>query len=145
MASISPITALINRLIPGIRYPWLFAILAGLLAIDLVVPDPVPFLDEVVLAVLLRIVDRYARKGCLAHRAIVVGPTPLYGIYLDTPDVHTGLGMLGAALVAKGETVIDNAQALHSNFDGVAEKLQKLGAKINIQQFIFTDYLLMRL
>ena len=52
MASISPITALINRLIPGIRYPWLFAILAGLLAIDLVVPDPVPFLDEVVLAVL---------------------------------------------------------------------------------------------
>jgi len=48
----SPITALINRLIPGIRYPWLFAILAGLLAIDLVVPDPVPFLDEIVLAVL---------------------------------------------------------------------------------------------
>jgi hypothetical protein len=48
----SPVAALITRLIPGIRYPWLFAILAGLLAIDLVVPDPVPFLDETVLAVL---------------------------------------------------------------------------------------------
>jgi len=48
----SPFTALINRLIPGIRYPWLFAILAGLLAIDLVVPDPIPLLDEVVLGVL---------------------------------------------------------------------------------------------
>ena len=48
----SPITALVSRLIPGIRYPWLVAILAGLFAIDLVVPDPVPFLDEVVLAVL---------------------------------------------------------------------------------------------
>jgi Family of unknown function (DUF6116) len=48
----SPISALISRLIPGIRYPWLFAILAGLLAIDLVVPDPVPLLDEVVLGVL---------------------------------------------------------------------------------------------
>jgi hypothetical protein len=48
----SPVAALITRLIPGIRYPWLFAILAGLLAIDLVVPDPVPFLDEAVLAVL---------------------------------------------------------------------------------------------
>lgn len=52
MAPRSPISALINKLIPGIRYPWLFAILAGLLAIDLVVPDPVPLLDEVVLGVL---------------------------------------------------------------------------------------------
>ena len=46
--SLSPLAALIDKLIPGIRYPWLFAILAGLFAIDLVVPDPVPLLDEVV-------------------------------------------------------------------------------------------------
>jgi len=50
--SSSPIAAVISRLIPGIRYPWLFAILAGLFAIDLVTPDPVPFLDEIFLAVL---------------------------------------------------------------------------------------------
>jgi hypothetical protein len=50
--NISPFATLINRLIPGIRHPWLFAILAGLLAVDLVVPDPVPLLDEVVLALL---------------------------------------------------------------------------------------------
>ncbi len=48
----SPLSALVRRLIPGIRYPWLVAILAGLFAIDLVIPDPIPFLDEVVLAVL---------------------------------------------------------------------------------------------
>lgn len=52
MVVTSPISALVNKLIPGIRYPWLFAILAGLLAIDLVVPDPVPLLDEVMLGVL---------------------------------------------------------------------------------------------
>ncbi len=52
MALRSPISVLIDRLIPGIRYPWLFAILTGLLAIDLVVPDPVPLLDEVVLGLL---------------------------------------------------------------------------------------------
>jgi hypothetical protein len=52
MALTSPVTVLINKLIPGIRFPWLFAILAGLLAIDLVTPDPIPLLDEVVLAVL---------------------------------------------------------------------------------------------
>lgn len=48
----SPVAALISRLIPGIRYPWLFAILAGLLAVDLVIPDPVPFIDEAILTLL---------------------------------------------------------------------------------------------
>jgi hypothetical protein len=48
----SPLGSLVSRLIPGVRYPWLVAILAGLLAVDLVVPDPIPLLDEVMLAVL---------------------------------------------------------------------------------------------
>jgi hypothetical protein len=59
---LSPLTALINRLIPGIRYPWLFAILAGLFTIDLVVPDPVPLLDEVVLAVLTFLVASWRTR-----------------------------------------------------------------------------------
>lgn len=71
---------------------------------------------------------------CDPHRVIVVGPTPLYSIYMDSPDVRTGLGMLGAALIAQGETIIDNAQALRRNFDGVVTKLQNVGAKITIEQ-----------
>lgn len=60
--STSPLAALISRLIPGIRYPWLFAILTGLFAIDLVVPDPVPLLDEVVLAVLTFLVASWRTR-----------------------------------------------------------------------------------
>ena len=60
--STSPLAALIGRLIPGIRHPWLFAILTGLLAIDLVVPDPVPLLDEVVLAVLTFLVASWRTR-----------------------------------------------------------------------------------
>lgn len=71
---------------------------------------------------------------CDPHRAIVVGPTPLQAIYMDSPDVRTGLGMLTAALVAKGESVIDNAEVLRSNFDGVVGKLKQLGAQIEIEQ-----------
>jgi hypothetical protein len=60
---LSPVAALVNKLIPGIRHPWLFGILAGLLAIDLVVPDPVPLLDEVVLAVLTFLVASWRTRG----------------------------------------------------------------------------------
>lgn len=67
------------------------------------------------------------------HRAIVMGATPLHGIYMDTPDVRTGLGMLGAALVAQGDSVIDNAQVLERQFAGVLKKLQGLGAQIAIE------------
>ena len=86
----------------------------------------------------LLFVDRLKAMGaqivlCDPHRAIVVGPSPLYAAYLDSPDIRTGLGMLGAALVAQGETIIDNAEVLRRNFDGVVGKLKKLGAQITIE------------
>lgn len=69
---------------------------------------------------------------CDPHRAVVIGPTPLQADYLDTPDVRAGLAMLGAALCAKGETVIDGAELLDWNFDGVLPKLEELGAQIRV-------------
>jgi hypothetical protein len=41
---------LIARFAAGLRFPTLFALLAGLFLLDLVVPDLVPFMDEVLLA-----------------------------------------------------------------------------------------------
>jgi UDP-N-acetylglucosamine 1-carboxyvinyltransferase len=85
----------------------------------------------------LLFVDKLKAMGaqivlCDPHRAIVVGPTPLHGIYLDSPDVRTGLGMLGAALVAEGQTIIDNAQALEHTFGGVLGRLQAIHAGITL-------------
>ena len=48
----SPLTALVNRFLPRLRYPYLFLVLASLFLVDLVVPDPVPLVDELLLAVL---------------------------------------------------------------------------------------------
>lgn len=83
----------------------------------------------------LLFVDKLKAMGaqivlCDPHRAIVVGPTPLHSIYMDTPDVRAGLAMLGAALVADGISVIDNAQALERTFAGTLSQLQALGAGI---------------
>ncbi|HYO89946.1 MAG TPA: UDP-N-acetylglucosamine 1-carboxyvinyltransferase [Candidatus Limnocylindrales bacterium] len=85
----------------------------------------------------LLFVDKLKAMGaqivlCDPHRAIVMGPTPLHGIYLDSPDVRTGLGMLGAALVADRETIIDNAQALEHTFGGVLGRLQAINAGITL-------------
>ncbi len=86
----------------------------------------------------LLFVDKLKAMGaqivlCDPHRAIVIGSTPLHGIYMDSPDVRAGLGMLAAALVAEGESVIDNAQAIEHTFAGVLGKLQALNAKITIE------------
>lgn len=86
----------------------------------------------------LLFVDKLKAMGaqivlCDPHRAIVVGATPLHSIYMDTPDVRTGLGMLGAALIAEGESVIDNAQVIERQFAGTLKKLQALGAHIKIE------------
>lgn len=69
---------------------------------------------------------------CDPHRVVVVGPARLTADYLDTPDIRTGLGLLGAALCAEGETIIDGAELLDWNFDDVLPKLEALGARIKV-------------
>jgi UDP-N-acetylglucosamine 1-carboxyvinyltransferase len=83
----------------------------------------------------LLLVDRLNGMGaqiihCDPHRAIVLGPTPLQAQYIDTPDVRTGLAMLGAAMCAEGETTIDTAQTFDRFFEHVPDKLVAVGAKI---------------
>ncbi len=65
------------------------------------------------------------------HRAIVVGGTPLRGTYIPAADPRFGLGLLGAALIADGESVIDNAEGFDYTFDRVLPKLRTLGAAIS--------------
>ncbi|MHB8625098.1 MAG: UDP-N-acetylglucosamine 1-carboxyvinyltransferase [Aggregatilineales bacterium] len=67
---------------------------------------------------------------CDPHRAIVIGPTPLRGEYIDNPDSRTGLAMLAAALCADGITTIDNAETFDRTFEHVIDRLIALGAHI---------------
>jgi UDP-N-acetylglucosamine 1-carboxyvinyltransferase len=88
----------------------------------------------------LLFVDKLKSMGgqivlCDPHRVIVMGGSPIHAIYMDSPDIRTGLGMLAAALIAKGESVIDNAEALrHSIDESIFDKLIALGAKITIEK-----------
>jgi hypothetical protein len=48
----TPITAFLLRFASGLRFPTLFWITAGLFLLDLLIPDLVPFADELLLGLL---------------------------------------------------------------------------------------------
>lgn len=64
------------------------------------------------------------------HRVLVSGPSRLKGKELETPDIRAGMALVVAALVAKGKSVINQAELIERGYDGVVEKLRELGAEI---------------
>ena len=44
------IRGLVARFAAGLRFPTLFGLVAGLFLLDLVIPDLIPFVDEILLA-----------------------------------------------------------------------------------------------
>jgi len=67
---------------------------------------------------------------CDPHRVLVTGPSRLHGISMASPDIRAGMALLIAALCAKGESVIYNAQTIDRGYERVEERLRALGADI---------------
>ncbi|HCM36873.1 MAG: UDP-N-acetylglucosamine 1-carboxyvinyltransferase [Candidatus Wildermuthbacteria bacterium RIFCSPLOWO2_02_FULL_47_9c] len=64
------------------------------------------------------------------HRAIINGPTQLYGTDLGTFDLRGGAALIIAALAAKGKSTISNIYQVDRGYERIEERLQKLGADI---------------
>lgn len=64
------------------------------------------------------------------HRVVVYGPSRLRGRGLDTPDIRAGMALVVAALVAKGKSVINQAELIERGYEDVVKKLKSLGADI---------------
>ncbi len=64
------------------------------------------------------------------HRVFVYGPCKLRGRELATPDIRAGMALVLASLVAKGESVINQAELIERGYDDVLGKLKRLGADI---------------
>jgi len=80
-------------------------------------------------------VDRLIAMGarvivCDPHRALVSGPSKLYGQTVSSPDIRAGMALLLAALVAEGKSVIQNAQQIDRGYERIDERLRSLGAHI---------------
>ncbi|HIA73267.1 MAG TPA: UDP-N-acetylglucosamine 1-carboxyvinyltransferase [Gemmatimonadetes bacterium] len=67
---------------------------------------------------------------CDPHRAVVVGPTPLQGGMVDSPDIRAGMALLLAALGAHGTSHIRNIGQIERGYEAIDERLKVLGAMI---------------
>jgi UDP-N-acetylglucosamine 1-carboxyvinyltransferase len=78
-----------------------------------------------------RLIDMGARIIlCDPHRAVVVGPSPLQGETLHSPDIRAGMALLIAALCAQGQSVIHNINQIDRGYERIETKLRALGAQI---------------
>jgi UDP-N-acetylglucosamine 1-carboxyvinyltransferase len=67
---------------------------------------------------------------CDPHRAIVIGPRPLRGERVESPDIRAGMAMLIAAFCAEGVTEIGNVRQIDRGYERIDERLRGLGARI---------------
>ena len=67
---------------------------------------------------------------CDPHRVVVTGPTILSGTTVTSPDIRAGISLILAALCARGETVILNAESVDRGYETVEKELSELGASI---------------
>jgi UDP-N-acetylglucosamine 1-carboxyvinyltransferase len=64
------------------------------------------------------------------HAARVVGPTKLHGTNLKVNDIRAGATLTLAALIANGQSVIDEIEFIERGYENLEGRLASLGAKI---------------
>ncbi|MDD5306669.1 MAG: UDP-N-acetylglucosamine 1-carboxyvinyltransferase [Deltaproteobacteria bacterium] len=67
---------------------------------------------------------------CDPHRAVVIGPSSMFGAELSSPDIRAGMALLIAALKAKGRSVIHNIRQIDRGYENIDGRLRALGARI---------------
>ncbi len=67
---------------------------------------------------------------CDPHRAVVQGPSQLYGSTVASPDVRAGMALVIAAVCAHGESIIQNIYQIERGYENLCGKLQALGLEV---------------
>jgi UDP-N-acetylglucosamine 1-carboxyvinyltransferase len=67
---------------------------------------------------------------CDPHRALVQGPSQLWGEQLESPDIRAGMALILAALAGRGTSVIRNIAQIDRGYERIDEKMRQLGATI---------------
>jgi UDP-N-acetylglucosamine 1-carboxyvinyltransferase len=65
-----------------------------------------------------------------AHQATITGPTPLFGARITSFDLRAGATLVIAALIAQGESRLDQIEIIDRGYENIEGKLKSLGANI---------------
>lgn len=65
------------------------------------------------------------------HSCVIKGPTPLRGAQMCVPDLRAGFTYLIAAILAQGQSTIENVEQIERGYEGLKEALISLGARIS--------------
>ena len=70
-------------------------------------------------------------RGDSFHAVKILGPTHLHGEGLRVSDIRAGATLTLAALIAGGQSTIDNVEMIERGYENLEGRLQSLGAKID--------------
>jgi len=62
----------------------------------------------------------------------IFGGDPLHGAHVRATDLRAGIALLIAGLGVEAETSIDDAWQIERGYDGIWEKLEQLGARVEV-------------
>jgi UDP-N-acetylglucosamine 1-carboxyvinyltransferase len=77
---------------------------------------------------------------CDPHRAVVVGPSPLHGSTVVSPDIRAGMALVIAALAAEGTSEIGNIDQIDRGYEHLEQKLLALGAQIERRSYASSSH-----
>ncbi len=83
----------------------------------------------------LKYIDELKKMGAEAtildpHRALIKGPAVLNGTKVESLDLRAGATLVIAALIAKGESILEGAEQIDRGYERIDFRLQQLGADI---------------
>ena len=70
----SPVQEIVGSVVGRLRYPWVVALLGALFVADLVIPDPIPFVDEIMLGLLTFLVGSWRTRRSRPPEVVDVSP-----------------------------------------------------------------------
>jgi hypothetical protein len=71
-----PVQEIVGSLVGRLRYPWVFVLLAVVFVADTLIPDPIPFVDEIMLALLTFLVGTWRTRGKTDPEVVDVSSYP---------------------------------------------------------------------
>ncbi len=64
------------------------------------------------------------------HSAVIKGKTPLKSAEINVPDIRAGFSYLVAAILAKGESLVNGIHYIDRGYEKIDQKMRKLGVDI---------------